>query len=169
MSQRSGSSRRGDIAAMCKERNTSSPAHPRARHHMVKRLKMAQAYKSPSSLRRILIVDDEEEMALILQLALKTLPDCEVVIVASAEQALPLLEQKPFDMVITDYNMPGMDGVTLATRIRQLFPLIAVVMVTAYRSDALFKLAADASLQRVLSKPVNLTELCSLVMQILGR
>jgi CheY-like chemotaxis protein len=118
-------------------------------------------------LRRILIVDDEENVALILQDGLKKLPRCKVVVAVSGEQALELFEQQPFDLLITDYKMSGMDGMTLAAHARQLCPWIAVVVITAYRSDALHERARHVSIQKIMDKPVGLAEIRRVALEAL--
>jgi CheY-like chemotaxis protein len=108
-------------------------------------------------------------VALTLQDSLEKLPNCEVAVATSGEEALSLFEQRPFDLLITDYKMPGVDGMTLATRVRQLYPQTAVVMVTAYSSDELREQAAHASIQRILGKPVKLAEVRSAAMEVLDQ
>jgi len=120
-------------------------------------------------LRRILIVDDEENVALILQDGLERLPNCEITIATSGEQALRLFEQRPFDLLITDYKMPGADGMTLATRVRQLCPRTVIIMITAYGDETLREQAARASIQRVLDKPVGLAEVRRVALEALER
>lgn len=120
-------------------------------------------------LRRILIVDDEEGVALTLRNMLKRLPNCEIAIAASGEQALQLFEQKPFDLLITDYKMPGMDGLTLATRIQRLYPQTAIVMITAYGNDELREQAARASIRGILNKPVGLADIRKAALEALSK
>ena len=79
---------------------------------------------------RLLIVDDEDYDVFALQRGLGKLPDCQVDTASSGEQALQLFEKGPFDVLITDYNMPGMDGLMLAARVRQLYPQTAIIMVS---------------------------------------
>lgn len=118
-------------------------------------------------LQRILVVDDEAHVAQTLQAGLESLPNCEVETAASGEQALHAFEQKPFDLLITDYKMPGTDGVTLATRIRQLYPRTVIVMITAYDNDVLREQAAGASVRCILDKPVGLGEIRNIVLKAL--
>ena len=120
-------------------------------------------------MRRILIVDDEENVALTLQNMLRKLPRCDIVVATGGEQALQLFEQQPFDLLITDYKMPGMDGITLAARVRQLYPRTAIIMITAYGSDELRGQAARISIQSVLDKPVGLVEMRSAALEALER
>jgi len=120
-----------------------------------------------TELRRILIVDDEEIVALGLQGGLEMLSDCEVAIATDGEEALRLFEQQAFDLLITDYRMPGTDGMTLATRIRQLYPQTAIIMITAYASNALREQAARVAIHRVMDKPVKLAEIRSAALEAL--
>lgn len=53
---------------------------------------------------------------------------------ASAEEALQLLPNKRFDMVVSDINMGGMDGHELLVRIRAMYPVLPVVLITAFGS-----------------------------------
>jgi CheY-like chemotaxis protein len=78
----------------------------------------------------------------------------------SAEDALQVLESnKKFDVVITDYAMPGMNGLDLATKIRQLKPKFAVILATGY---------AELPMQNAfefprLAKPYSQAELAELL------
>ncbi len=117
--------------------------------------------------RRVLVVDDEENVALTLQDGLEKLPNCDISIATSGDQALLLFEKQPFDLLITDYKMPGTDGMTLATRVRQLYPQTTIVMITAYSSEELRAQAASASIQHILDKPVKLAEIRSVALEAL--
>jgi CheY-like chemotaxis protein len=120
-------------------------------------------------LQRILVVDDEENVALTLQAGLESLADCEVAVATSGEQALRLFRQQPFDLLITDYRMPDIDGLALAARVRELHPEIAIILVTAYGSDALQQDAARGSILYVLDKPVGISEIRQVARQALAQ
>jgi two-component system sensor histidine kinase/response regulator len=121
------------------------------------------------ALRRILIADDDESVALFFQAILEEIPNCEVAVATDGEQAAQLFEEQPFDLLITDYRMPGTDGIELAVRVRQLYPQTIIVMITAYGSDELREQADRASIRRFLDKPVGLTELRDAVLEVLDR
>jgi CheY-like chemotaxis protein len=81
--------------------------------------------------RRILVVDDEPFVLEAVKMMLSF--DGHVVTTAGdAKDALDLLERNEFDLVITDYAMPGMRGDELAARIKASKPAQPVVMITAY-------------------------------------
>jgi CheY-like chemotaxis protein len=117
---------------------------------------------------RILLVDDEENVILTMKAGLKMLLDCEIATAHSGEQALQLFEEKPFDLLITDYKMPGMDGVTLSARIRKAYPRTGIVMITAYGDDDLRERAGRVSIQAILDKPVNLADVRTAALEALS-
>ncbi len=129
----------------------SLPALPAEAH-----IPHAEASMAP---RRILVVDDEENVALTLQEGLQKLPDCEVQVATSGEQALALFKEQAFDLLITDYKMPGTDGLTLAARVRQTYPRTEIILITAYGDDILRQQAAHLSILHVMDKPVKLKEI----------
>lgn len=120
-------------------------------------------------MRRILIVDDEESVLLVLREGLETIPNCIIRTATNGEKALELLEQESFDLLITDYKMPGTDGMTLATRVRQFHPQITIILITAYSSDELREQAARIAIRHVLDKPVRLSEVRSLAAKALAQ
>src|SRR5690606_35519104 len=96
-----------------------------------------QAAVLPQRVHRILIVDDEEYVVFTLKEGLQKLPNCEVYTASRGSEALEHFKKQPFDLLITDYKMPGMDGITLATQIRHMYPQTAIVVVTAYGDNLL--------------------------------
>jgi CheY-like chemotaxis protein len=120
---------------------------------------------STSALRawRILVVDDEALVALTLQDGLSKLLGGEVTAATSGEQALQLIRQQPFDLLITDYRMPNMNGITLVERAHEMYPGLLSVMITADPSDELRDQATHGSIQCILHKPITLTELRSVI------
>jgi CheY-like chemotaxis protein len=120
-------------------------------------------------LQRILVVDDEPNVALFLQAALEYLPDCAVEAATSGERALEMLERDRFDLVITDYKMPGMGGIVLASRVRELHPQTVILIITAFADDELYRATAGAGVRQVIHKPVKTGEIRALASQALGR
>lgn len=117
--------------------------------------------------RRILLVDDEEQVTTSLQVGLGKLRNYEIVTANSSERALQLLKQQTFDLVITDYRMPSIDGMALAAHIRRSYPQTAVIMLTTFGSDKLRKQASDVDIRHLLDKPVKLTHLRDLIQEAL--
>jgi CheY-like chemotaxis protein len=81
---------------------------------------------------RVLVVDDGKLARLSIIGALRRLqPDCAWVEAPTADKALEILASEPLDVVLIDFNMPGMDGLKLAAAIRQLRPDMPVAVVSA--------------------------------------
>lgn len=115
----------------------------------------------------ILVVDDDENVALSLQDGLATLPNCGIAVATNGDHALQIFRRQSFDLLITDYNMPGTDGITLARQIRQLYPQTVIIMITAYNGDVLRDQAESADIRCILDKPVGLVKLRSAALQAL--
>ncbi|MBN2390200.1 MAG: response regulator [Anaerolineae bacterium] len=118
--------------------------------------------------RRILIVDDEECVAFTLREGLQKLPRCEIVVTSSGQQALELFKKQPFDLLITDYKMPDLDGVALASCIQKNYPGTGIIMITAYGYDLIHDPVAARAIQRVLQKPIRLSEIRDVALETLA-
>ena len=114
-------------------------------------------------LRHILVVDDEPNQVRILKTGLDRLPDCEVMIATGGQEALDLFARQAFDLMITDYRMPQMNGLQLAQAVRQLSPLVYIIMLTGFDNGAHTESAGPSPVQLVLEKPVDIRHIRSAV------
>jgi CheY-like chemotaxis protein len=114
---------------------------------------------NPQRLRRILIVDDDPGVLFAFESALEQLPNCEIETATGGAQALQRLAEKEFDLLITDYRMPDMDGLALAMRLRQTYTTLAILMITAFSTQEMRHQAEDLRIGRVLDKPVDMSEI----------
>jgi two-component system response regulator PilR (NtrC family) len=80
---------------------------------------------------RILVVDDERSMREMLSILLER-EGYEAVEAKNGQEALQLFETSLFDLVISDINMPGINGIELLSRIKALAPEVPVLMITAF-------------------------------------
>jgi DNA-binding NtrC family response regulator len=83
---------------------------------------------------RILIVDDELDMLVLLKMILTEKTPYEVVTTPNPLEVEQLFREKPFQLVITDLSMPGRDGIEMIGVIKKLDPLVPVIIITAYGS-----------------------------------
>lgn len=106
----------------------------------------------------VLVVDDNSAGRMLLEHQLLHLGH-RAVCFASAQEALQYLEKHSVSLVITDCNMPGMDGFTLAGRLKADFPELQVFGVTADARDSTREQALAAGMDACLFKPVTLARL----------
>lgn len=87
----------------------------------------------------VLLVDDDRNLVTTLSHGLrKAMGDqVSVAVCLSGSEALSLLGDQAFDVVISDYNMPGTSGLELLRRVRREHGEMALVLITAYGTDAL--------------------------------
>lgn len=114
---------------------------------------------------RILIVDDEENARIGLRKYLEGQRH-QVVDAANGEEALSQLYAQQPDLVITDFNMPQMNGLVLLEKMIQIFPAIPVVMMTAYGEIDTYLQSKNLGVLEYLIKPVRLAELKHVVDRI---
>ncbi|MBB1336479.1 response regulator [Pseudoalteromonas sp. SR44-2] len=112
---------------------------------------------------KILVVDDMPLMRHVLINMLRKLEYCNIVEATDGLQALALLRDQHFDLVITDLHMPKMDGVDLLTNIRKDRALagIPVLMVTCEDSTDKVKQVIAAKVSGFIIKPFNMNVLSS--------
>lgn len=79
--------------------------------------------------KRILIVDDEKAMRATMAVALKSV-EYEIDVAENGIQAIGYLDKISYDLIITDYSMPEMDGLELTRIITSKYPTIPILMVT---------------------------------------
>jgi CheY-like chemotaxis protein len=125
-----------------------------ARHLSVKEVH-AMANKSKL---KILVADDNLLVLTTVCRMLKAL-GCEATGTGDGLEALSRFEQEDFDLVLTDLQMPHMDGWVLARRIKSLAPGVPVIAMTGLRGKEVLDRPGKSSLDRVLYKPLNLDQL----------
>ncbi len=118
---------------------------------------------------RLLLVEDDAQVR---GLALKILKNTgyRVEVAENGEKALEIVNgaQEPFDLLVTDVVMPGMDGATLANRIHSLLPQAKVLFVSGYTDDRLAHFGIEPNDCNFLPKPYSPLNLCRKVQAILA-
>lgn len=82
---------------------------------------------------------------------------------ANASQALEAIQWSQYDLALIDIQMPGMGGIELQGRLREVCPDLAVIIVTGYPSEPTAAQALGFGAVAYLTKPVDLDELSGLV------
>src|SRR4051812_15402960 len=103
---------------------------------------------------RILVVDDERSMREMLAILLKR-EGHEVSVAENGRGAIELLNQRPFDLVVSDARMPDIDGLEVLRHARSINPSVIAIMVTAYGSPDLLRGVAQLGVNDYVEKPFN--------------
>lgn len=91
--------------------------------------------------KKILIVDDEVDMLLLLSMIIKEKTPYEVVTTNNPFEAIEIFKNDKFDIVIADLKMPGLDGLQLYEEIKKINPKVIYILITAYGT---FEVAQEA-------------------------
>ena len=123
-----------------------------------------------TQLNRLLIVDDEADILEGLRRLLSiTAPDLEVVAAQGPQAALNLIAKEPFDVVLLDIRMPGMDGLELIGHILKADQWLTIVMMTAYASIETAVEAIRRGAYDFITKPLDTDTLLRTVKKALER
>lgn len=112
--------------------------------------------------RSILVLDDEENICEILREFLSR-DGHEVVTARRGEDGLELLEKRPFDILITDLNMPGVSGWELARQVRRDAPETLIIMLTGWGSQVEHLNRRERIIDHILHKPIDFSRLNKII------
>lgn len=117
---------------------------------------------------RLLIVDDEISVRTILKQMLER-GEFEVETASDGLEALEKLKIATFDLVISDINMPNMDGVALLKKVKQDYPSMPVIFITAFGRDKIIIEAMKVGLLDFIEKPFRMDSVISTIEKTLKR
>lgn len=93
----------------------------------------------------------------------------EITPVSNGEDAVSMIEDRPFDMVFLDEQMPGMDGLATLEKIKELQPSLPVVMITKSEEESIMEDAIGNKISDYLIKPVNPNQILLTTKRLLER
>ena len=111
---------------------------------------------------RTLVVDDEELIRWSLHNALEGL-GFSVEVASSGDEALELLNSAEYDIVITDYKMPGLSGLELLEKIKEKGVKPIVIIISAYLSHSTIKQASECGAFKCVDKPFGMDDFLNVV------
>jgi len=118
-------------------------------------------------MKNILVVDDDRVMLEVLKRVLERegfVAHC----ATSGEEALEQIKERTFSLMITDFDMPGLNGLELARKGLELAPLMPIIMDTGGISPKITRLAQEIGIAKVLSKPFLVPELMKTIRDVMG-
>ena len=127
---------------------------------------MSHHYQRPA----IIIVEDAADIRILVQRLIHDLThDFDLIAVDASTKALEHLAHRTVPLLVTDYAMPGMDGLELTRRVKAASPATTIVMITAHESAKLRAQAAAAGAEHFLAKPFPLSQFEQLARAVLER
>ena len=115
---------------------------------------------------RILIVDDAKAIRDAL-LNIFSVMGFKVDVASNGNEGLNLFSKNSFDLVITDLQMPGMDGWNVAFRIKDKSPNTPVVLITGSEKEAVMEKLKGSCVDSVLFKPFRLEDIQEIIQKML--
>ncbi len=120
---------------------------------------------------RILVVEDSATMRQLLVFSLRRLDDVEVTEAANGMEGLKKLQGTTFDLVVTDINMPMMDGLKLVGMIRSdaNHKEVPIIVITTEGAEEDRQRAMQLGANAYITKPIQAPQVISTVEELLGR
>ncbi|MEJ5311115.1 MAG: response regulator [Anaerolineae bacterium] len=113
---------------------------------------------------RVIIVDDAEETRKSIQMMMSLVPDSEVVALGeNGREAIALTRQYHPDIALIDVNMPVMDGLTAIQTLRQEYPTLICIVISAEKDPPTLQRAVNVGAHGYLLKPVTAEQLLSVM------
>jgi len=103
----------------------------------------------------ILLIDDDEWIRDSLSIFFEN-EGCHLTALETAEEGMKELKTKTFDIIVTDYRLPGMDGLEFLKKIKRFHPNVMKVLITAYRSNDVVSEAKRIGVQDFIEKPFTI-------------
>jgi CheY-like chemotaxis protein len=116
---------------------------------------------------QILLVEDAPDEAYLLSALVKRSGPFEVTLAQDGLMALELARSGDFDLLITDLNLPGLDGFELTREVKRLFPELPVLAATGYTNPAYVEGAYRAGADALLMKPLDEDDLAARLRELL--
>jgi len=118
-------------------------------------------------MKNILVVDDDRLLLGVLKRILERegfVAHC----ATSGEEALERIREQSFSLMITDFDMPGLNGLELARKGLELAPQMPIIMDTGGISPKITRLAREIGITKVLTKPFLVPELMKTIRDVMG-
>jgi two-component system OmpR family response regulator len=108
---------------------------------------------------RILLVEDDGSIARIIALAMQDIGvPCQLDQAYSAEEALDLWNQQPYDLVLSDYNLRGMNGIAMIALLKAKATNLPTILFTAYDDAPVRREAKKIGVSQFIAKPFVIDE-----------
>jgi len=100
----------------------------------------------------ILLIDDDEWIRNAMRVFFET-ENCKIIALETAEEALKMIYRQDYDIVICDYKLPGLNGLTFLKQVRQAQSDALTILITAYKTADLVSEAKKIGIHAFIAKP----------------
>lgn len=118
--------------------------------------------------KKILLVDDDEWIRDSLTLYFDT-EGCQMIAVETAEEGMELLKQQGYDIILLDYKLPGIDGLTFSREIQEICPDAIKILITAYKNKKVVSEAMNVGIQDLIDKPFTIKTIEDSMLRLIQR
>jgi DNA-binding NtrC family response regulator len=118
--------------------------------------------------KKILLVDDDEWIRDSLTLYFDT-EGCQMIAVKTAEEGMELLKQKDYDIILLDYKLPGIDGLTFSRKIQEIRPDAIKILITAYKNKKVVSEAVNVGIQDLIDKPFTIKTIEDSILRLIQK
>ena len=126
-------------------------------------MKVAENNKTP----QILIVEDDEEMRSLLKEFLEE-EGFETECARNGSDALREIVKKPFDLIVTDIEMPGLTGLDILPEMKKLRPGASIIVMTSFANEEVCRRSLEKGASGYLEKPIHIKKLKALIYELLS-
>ncbi|MFN3396304.1 MAG: response regulator [Thermodesulfovibrionales bacterium] len=107
-------------------------------------------------MKNLLLVDDERVFLMSLSESLRqSLDNINVITAENGEEAIKILDSMPVDFVVTDLQMPVLNGFGVLSHLKEFYPSIPVLVMTAYVNDETMKRLSSLGFLNIMEKPIE--------------
>jgi len=124
--------------------------------------------KEQNPMARILIIEDDKEMRSLLKDFLEE-EGYEADSANNGSEALGKLAHQPFDLIITDYRMPGLTGLDILSAVKKFQPEMPVIVITAFGGEQVYRRSIARGADGYLEKPIHFHKLRTLIHEMVSR
>ena len=117
---------------------------------------------------KTLLVDDDEFIRDSLKIAFTT-KGCSMRVAETAEEGLQAIKEEQFDIIISDFRLPGMNGLDFLKLATATHPAAVNILITAYRDEHMFSEAIRIGVTEFIEKPFSVKTLVALLALSLKR
>jgi DNA-binding response OmpR family regulator len=120
-----------------------------------------------NSTAHILIIEDDAEMRALLKEVLEE-EGFETECASNGSDALREIVKKPFDLIVTDIEMPGLTGLDILPEMKKLRPEASIIVMTSFASEEVHRRSLEKGASGYLEKPIHIKKLKALIHEMLS-